>query len=551
MNNGANKKTLIKSIKSNGNVISDNKGICNTMNDFFATVGKNLAQRLPNNAQPETFNTFLRGNYPNKDSFTHTNPTEVKNIIIKLKTSSSGYDQVDTTIIKRASDVLAPTLSILFNKCLDAGFFPASLKISKIIPLFKEGDRDDASNYRPISLLSVLAKVLEKIIFIRLNNHINDNNILSPQQFGFRTKLSPQSALISLTSHVIEHIENKDYTIGIFLDFKKAFDTIDHSILIAKLKHYGFTGNCIELLANYLCNRLQCTMVNGHISDCKPVTHGIPQGSPLGALLFLIYINDLPLASNLKTYLFADDSNFFASDKNLNDLYNRTNNELKLIGQWILANKLTINFDKTHYLIFSRARVIHEGSLWMLGVNIPRKEVTKFLGVYVDHKLTWKQHVEHLCLRISKSIGVLYSIRKCLSLSTKKMLYYSLVYPHLQYCSAVWGAAVETTLNPLFLLQKRAIRIVNASSYLEHTHPIFKSLNLLKLNEIISLETCKFIPSQVNAPNPLIPTQRHDQVHNYNTRNRLNLRVTTVPNSNLRRNHITNRGCNLYNTLPD
>ena len=317
-----------------------------------------------------------------------------------------------------------------------------------------------------------------------------DNQVIIPEQFAFQKGSSTQSALLSSIDYVINSLDQGKYVAGLFLDLKKAFDVIDYDILLVKLKHYGVRDLNLRWFESYLSERYQFTVVNGEQSEMKPVTHGIPQGSILGTLLFLIYVNDITNASDvLKLVLFADDTNAFHSDFDKNNLVRTLNTELSKINEWINVNLLTVNLTKTHFLIFSKRNVIQfEGNVMLNNNIVERKHETKFLGIIVDEKLKWDNHIQYISTKISKNIGVIDKMRNALNHETKNLLYYSLVYPYLHYCSTVWGSANKTNLNPLTILQKRIIRIIRGTNYRHHTNELFKNSKILKLTDIIKLQ---------------------------------------------------------------
>ena len=442
-------------------------------------------------------------------------------------------------MIKNNIDLLSPILVRLVNISFETGCFPDPLKIAKIVPIFKGGDSTILSNYRPISILPTVSKIIERLVYNRLMSHLEINNILSNNQFGFRKKLSPQSAILSMLNQTINSIERGNYVIGIFLDLKKAFDTIDHTILLKKLKHYGIRSNALKWFISYLTGRRQYTNINDCTSNLLPITHGVPQGSTLGPLLFLLYINDLVNASqNLKYILFADDTNLFCSGPNLKDLCDIVNTELNIISNWLNINKLTINISKTFYLIFTR-RKLENISISLCNQQLKRKNSIKFLGVIVDDKLCWREHINYICKKISKSIGIIRKIKDSLNEQSKIMLYYTMIYPYLQYCVAAWGAACPTHLKPLISKQKCIAKMIKSES------------SLLKLSDIYNLEVLKFMHSQIiNNPNPIISFRQVLDIHNVNTRNRHDLRPIH-PNSELAKRFITYKGCLLWNNLPN
>ena len=350
--------------------------------------------------------------------------------------------------------------------------------------------------------------------------------------------------------NIVNANDTHKYTIGLFLDLKKAFDTIQHDILIEKLKHYGIRSLCLNWITSYLSNRQQYTYVNGCSSSFQNVICGVPQGSTLGPLLFLISINDLVNASEiLNLILFADDTNAFYSDTDINRLNLTINTELAKINNWLLVNKLSLNMHKTHYLIFTRKRVLPQITIKIGEVEIPRESHTKFLGVIVDDKLSWKEHAKYVCKKISKSVGIINKIKNNINPSAKIILYYSLVYPYLQYCNVAWGSASNETLKPLTIVQKRIIRIISAVSYYQHTQPLFKDLIILKLADVHKLESLKFVFNQLNCSHPIIRFYRASDKHNRQTRNMNDLRPER-PMSNYSKRFIAYNGCVLWNNLP-
>src|ERR1043165_7700875 len=295
-------------------------------------------------------------------------------------------------------------------------------------------------------------------------------------------------SLLDIQDKIYKAIDNDEFSIGIFLHLAKAFDTVNHEILIAKLNHYGIRGKPLEWFKSYLTSRTQRVNCNGCLSNLQAILFGVPQGSILGPLLFLIYINDLPNSSTLLRFiLFADDSNVFLSHSSYDKLIQLANDELSLAADWFKANKLSLNVAKTNYIIFTTPNKIiplTNNDLIIDNYLIPKVTTTKFLGVIIDQHLKWNQHIDEISKKVTKNIGIIRRISYLLPQTALKNLYFALIYPYLTYCNLIWTSTYPTHLNKLKILQKRAIRVITNSTYNTHTKYLFQRLKLLNLNQI-------------------------------------------------------------------
>ena len=433
----------------------------------------------------------------NSFAFFPTNASEVTNIVLNFKNKLSfGFDNIPVSILKCSMFSIAEPLAAVINDSLSSGIFPDQLKIAKVCPIFKSGDKSDFQNYRPISVLPSFSKVFVKVVHSRLLSSLQSNNVLCRNQFGFRKNHSTYMALIELYDKVSLAIDNNEFSIGIFIDLSKAFDTLDHRILLKKLEHYGIRGMALKWFVSYLSNRSQCVSLNGVMSDLKPITHGVPQGSILGPLLFILYINDIVNCSeHLFFVLFADDTNLFFSHKDVLHLFNTVNRELGKLSDWFKVNKLSLNVKKTNYILFGRKYMTLSETHNVLidGLRIERVQCTKFLGVFIDEKLNWKKHIEHIASKISKGLGAMGRVRNIVPVKALLMLYHALIYPYLTYCNIVWGSTCTSSLSKLISLQNRAVRLITRSSFKSSCNPLYANNNFLKLNDIVKFQAAQFM----------------------------------------------------------
>ena len=355
-------KTIINKNKSSsksfkfeidGKIVTDNQYIANEFNKFYTEVGPNLAKEIP----PSTIDplSYIKGSDYDTIFLKPVDEEEVLKILPLIKSDTPGYDDISGAVIKDSIKYYLDPLVYIFNLSLSQGIFPCELKIAKVVPLYKGGNEMLLTNYRPVSLLPFISKILERIMYNRLIDFVKNNKILHKYQFGFRENHSTNLALIMLIDKIVNARDNGESVLGVFLDFSKAFDTVNHEILLNKLQKYGIRGKCNNWFESYLSNRKQCVCFNGVTSNLQSVQCGVPQGSVLGPLLFLLYINDIKnISSMLFTLLFADDTNVFIHGKDINALFDNMNNEMLKIVQWLNVNKLSINIKKTNYMVFTK-----------------------------------------------------------------------------------------------------------------------------------------------------------------------------------------------------
>jgi hypothetical protein len=506
-------------ITVNDTKITDNKTMANEFNKFFTNIGVQISESVPpTEIQPEDYLTPMM-NTPNLN-LNGIGPNQVVDIIKLLSPKKSlDIDGISTYLISKIAHEVSVPLAHIFSLSIQEGIFPDRLKTSRTVPIFKAGNPELCDNYRPIALLSSLSKILEKIVSIQLVNHLDINKLIYKHQYGFQQNKSTEHNLIHAVNYIGEAFNEGKYAVGVFFDLKKAFDVCSHSILLKKLKNLGIKGMELKWFSSYLTDRKQCVDINGTLSDSNEIKISILQGSILGPILFLCYINDLHTVTDLLMLMFADDTFCVKSDTDLDRLIQYVNGEINKMAVWFRANKLAVNVNKTKFMIFRSVgkKVNNNISDLIYDENEPNKPINpqlitrleryhnnhenkdcrayKLLGIYFDEHLTLNFHVNNLCKKLTRSMYCIRQAKNLLNTRSLKSLYYALVHSHLTYCPSIVGITNNKNIKQITVIQKKAIRVISKSKYNEHTNPIFKSLRILPYDKIILQNKLHFMHS--------------------------------------------------------
>ena len=551
---------VVKELKINDVTYNSPEKISEAFNEYFSAIGTSLSQSLT--SSKVSFESFVKPLHANADPFrfecvTITQVLQMLNGLSKSK--GTGIDNISGKILKVAASAISPSLTYLFNWAISSCCFPDDWKVAKVMPLFKKGDRNLPDNYRPISILPSISKLIERILYDQLFNHLTACDVLHERQFGFRKFHSTTSALLDSTNSWYTNMDRGYYNLVVFLDLKKAFDTVNHELLLRKFELYGITCNALELLKSYLTDRKQMCQINGIMSPVNSINCGIPQGSILGPLFFLLYINDLPNCLRLTTArLFADDTNLTASGSSIIDIERAMNEDLSRIKEWLLANKLSLNVAKTEFmLIGSHSKLGSLSTSPSLMIDqTPLKQVfhSKMLGVEVDQYLSWDMHIDNIAKSITSGIGVLRRVRDFVDRKTLILIYNAIVQPYFIYCSEVWDTMGEGLSNRLQKLQNRSARVIARMSNDTPHEEALKELGWETLDVQRHRTKAKqmFKVLHQNAPaclSDLFTFKRDVTCHNL--RGSSTSLQLPLPKRDFKKKSFSYHGAKLWNSLPE
>lgn len=562
---GKSKNENITCLKSQDGEHSDAKSIANIFNKHFANVGPKLASTIPNMTSntptsnvKRTDNDCEVPNDMNEDNFI-LKPVNEDLVFKSLQSLSdgkaTGTDDLPAKLLKMASMSIVGPITHIINLSITTNVFPHQWKSARICPIFKKGDCTDPNNYRPISVLPVISKLLERIVFDQLYPFLNSKDLLHDTQSGFRPNHSTCTALINITEDWYNCIDNGEYVGIVMLDLKKAFDTVNHEILIDKLSDFNLSQDCITWFSSYLSGRTHITCIKGVKSEPTICICGIPQGSILGPLLFIMYINDLPnCVSNVNVSMYADDTGLYESSKQIDTLVDKLNQDLSRVDEWLIKNKLSLNVPKCEVMIMgTRQRLSKidnvDVNVNINGIKLQRVDKCKHLGVTFNKNLTWQDQVDEVRKKALVGIYMLRKTKNLIPSHTQSMLYKSIIAPHFDYCNIVWGTCGTIEHNKLQILQNRSAKIITGAGYYDSAT---EALTQLKWNPLV--DRCKYHESlaMYKIMNDLTPTYLRNRFELKDTRYELRGYKSLVipkPNTEYKKRSLSYRGAKSWNNM--
>lgn len=548
---GRSRLTSIPNVKdSDGNSIECPKKTATLFNNHFIKVSQELEAAFPAGHQCGSLDTIK--SIDTQLHFDDATQDEIVQIIESLDSKSApGHDLITVQLLKDCKNVMVPFLTKLFNLMLSTSRYPDQLKIQKVTPIFKSGDPALVENYRPISVLSVINKVIEKLLYSRILKHLENQNFFYKSQYGFRKKSNTAVAIQDLIQHISEKVDGKMKVGGLFLDLKKAFDSVNHEILIYKLEHYGIQGSENALIKDYLMNRRQYVQLLNNPSSLESINVGVPQGSVLGPLFYLIFINDFArLSLSGQLFLFADDSSLFYHGKSEMEIKMKIENDLPLIAEFMKINKLHINTSKTKLLKFWTVRTPMDLQIEFGGATITESESVKFLGVVLSKDLKWKKHIEYVRKKVSPALGILFKFKHKFSTEIKKSLYFALIHSHLTYNICVWGFGPG--LSNCQVLQNRALKCVFNLNPRLPTVLLYTSVTeVLPLQGLFDLQVACSVFKRIKGFS--FGNIRFIMFNELSDRSRRkqNQLILPLPRVDLTRQQLKYQGAMIVNDLPD
>lgn len=515
----------------------------NKCNDHFATIGSVLASKivsLTGKTEIELAALVKSTSTPTSSFFFQpTDPQEISEYIKQLKNESApGLDGIKSPLIKIICKHIIEPFTHICNLSLSNGCFPEIWKTATVTPIYKAGDKSCPSNYRPISLLSLLSKLLEKIANNRLTSYLEQNNLLSDIQFGFRRGRSTEHAVSQLLDIVTSHLDNGRCCLGAFLDLAKAFDTVSIPILTQKLENLGIRGQTLSWFKSYLTNRKQLTKITDTTSDPSAINYGVPQGSILGPTLFIIYMNDISnvLTSNkAKIVCYADDTAMLFSGDDWDETYRQAEIGLTQTATWLSHNLLTLNISKTNYICFHKTKASAPDPALKLKMHmcqhqlqpcscetIQRLSSLKYLGVILDEKVNFNKHIEYISGRARKLIHIMRLLRNGAELDTLRNVYMALCQSVLGYCITCWGGASKTSMLILERAQRSILKVMLKKPKRYPTTQIYADCQVLTMRQLFIYRTCLQVHrNTINSTDyPILLSKRTFKlpVHATNTR---------------------------------
>ena len=555
LNSSKRVRSNISSLQVNGRKITDNRAIADAFNDFFSNVGCNLDRKIEKDKS--CFRRYLKDKISGSFFFAPILQSDVKEEMLKLKTNkASGPDNMSPKLIKSCNNVLLKPLTLLYNSCISSSTFPDEFKKAKVIPLHKQLEKVLVDKYRPISLLNCFSKIFERLIHKQVINFLQKHALLYQYKFGFREKHSTTLALIEIIDGIKNDINNGDVTIGTYLDLKKAFDTVNHPILLEKLDHYGIRGMALKFFESYLSNRNQSVCCNNTSSSITTIEYGVPQGSVLGPLLFIIYVNDIVNAvKDIKIRLFADDTALFIHGKDVEMIYNKMKDALIRLRDWFESNRLTLHLDKTCYSIFHGPRKKIPRMYDNMSIDghvIHREHKVKYLGLIIDETLSWKDHVDYVITSLSKFYGIFNKIKHFVPKKYKLTNYKAYVSSKISYGIEIYGSLGVTLSKRLQIVSNKLLKILFCMSPFHSTNQLHKELDILQVKDACRTSLLKFV-FQCLYHTPLAMFKEYYQKRrNLHDRNLRDQHIVHVPEgySALALSSTKIHGAKLWNELP-